>query len=1239
MSETLTFGPEWLRALSGGSSVTSPPPSPGLPKFKLAQYRYGREEMLALFNPPAQPPDDLLPVTSLVSEKSLHPLAFSPLSEDEQRSALQSVNSTAVLRVMGRGGPAGGVRGALRGGGVDRGRGRGRGREGWRGGPYDEEHDGFIRQRYDDRSSSLDDTKGLRGGFSRPFHSRGSFDELERDKPVERDAEGRVVIVRRGGGSGGEYSRSMSTENWRTRDRADDEDGGSAGGGGGGGWRTAHRSGERDKYGPKAGVSSWRERTKDDRADREFVRDRTRHGSQPRNTEREDGSKGGDLPEWSQDDPWDVDENVGTFDSSGAFMAGKGAEDGEADPPDEIRAGDASDQGDSSSNGANNNPTTNNNNHTAQQRRPSSETSDARADVGKALSAAAVKPGKQSDAQPERTSLSEQSAVAAARRRQHSGAVAPPGNGTEVPASSSSPSSSPGSNSLPVNSVEKTSASQPSATVAAREPPRPNPLASRGSPPSDNKPTVISHAPQQQQPKPAAKEGVADGASAATIKEEDYLDHIKKAAETLMETWTAEEELKQVSAPAQPASMALPLTHADALNWFYKDPEGDLQGPFQPSEMAEWFGCGFFPMNLLVKRGCDSCFLTLGEIIKRWDSVPFLPGLTERLPPLQSSSLTTGEVGAGIVPSSSSGSTQDAGHIELIQQQQQQQQQHYLQQQLVQQQIMQQQILLRQQAQLQQLVTLMKQDEAFAQLPPQQQQTLALRALMAQQQLMLQPKLPTSSPPLHIATSVDPSAAGLAAVAPSAVKPVPAAVWGGGGGQHTMRWPAARVEPKSVWDLDAPTSTQLEEMHRAEQAAKEKQQREQEEALRALQVREAEETRRREALLRQQMELQKKQQEERKRQEEEAKRKQEEQERQVHERQDELQQQQQQQQQQEELRRRDEQRKQQEQQRIQEEKKRQAERRRLAEQQRRMDEEEAEKRRQEEQQRQEQEERRLEAEEVERQRQQEIQRQQEMIRVMELKRQQEEAAQRAKTPAQLAPWAHHSQQQATGALSLARIQQWQEEKDQEAMEKQKIQVQQDQIQQQQQQQQQQQLKGSWVNRAPVNTAPQVKSLPQIQEEEARKLLRQKEKQVQQQKQQPASVPLGMSNWAAKTSANTNNWGSNGTAIWGDAKSQGKGFWEEDVAPVKTKKFKNASNSKIDPDFPSLSPAKGKKTSSATNAKKEPRSQKEAENVMKLFEQKRPMDEFTQWCNKALSDMQHTLDVRRSFLPEGCRFPI
>ena len=87
MADTLTFGPEWLRALSDGNSVTSPPPSPaGFPKYKLAEHRYGREEMLALFVPKSQVPAELKEVPSICVEKTLHPLVFIPPSEEEQVS-------------------------------------------------------------------------------------------------------------------------------------------------------------------------------------------------------------------------------------------------------------------------------------------------------------------------------------------------------------------------------------------------------------------------------------------------------------------------------------------------------------------------------------------------------------------------------------------------------------------------------------------------------------------------------------------------------------------------------------------------------------------------------------------------------------------------------------------------------------------------------------------------------------------------------------------------------------------------------------------------------------------------------------------------------------------------------------------------------------------------------------------------------------------------------------------------
>ena len=77
-----------LRQLSGGNSVSTPPPSPapGFGKYKLAEYRYGREEMLALFTPSQKMPEELAEFSAIITEKGQDPLALLPFTEEEQVS-------------------------------------------------------------------------------------------------------------------------------------------------------------------------------------------------------------------------------------------------------------------------------------------------------------------------------------------------------------------------------------------------------------------------------------------------------------------------------------------------------------------------------------------------------------------------------------------------------------------------------------------------------------------------------------------------------------------------------------------------------------------------------------------------------------------------------------------------------------------------------------------------------------------------------------------------------------------------------------------------------------------------------------------------------------------------------------------------------------------------------------------------------------------------------------------------
>jgi hypothetical protein len=51
------------------------------------------------------------------------------------------------------------------------------------------------------------------------------------------------------------------------------------------------------------------------------------------------------------------------------------------------------------------------------------------------------------------------------------------------------------------------------------------------------------------------------------------------------------------------------------------------------SEMAEWFRAGYFTLSLLVKRSCDERYSQLGDLIKLWGRIPFMPG--PAFPPLK----------------------------------------------------------------------------------------------------------------------------------------------------------------------------------------------------------------------------------------------------------------------------------------------------------------------------------------------------------------------------------------------------------------------------------------------------------------------------------------------------------------------------------------------------------------------------------------------------------------------------
>ena len=153
MTETagIHFGPAWLRDTlvqpphgmepnsgggGGGGSKMATNPNIMAPA-KLAEFRYGREEMLALFTMPGE---KAMPVyqervvanAGLLAEKPLWPMnLMGPMSEEEQRAWQKGANSDTSLRLYKKELPGGSLHGGNhglgRGAGGERGRGRGRG--------------------------------------------------------------------------------------------------------------------------------------------------------------------------------------------------------------------------------------------------------------------------------------------------------------------------------------------------------------------------------------------------------------------------------------------------------------------------------------------------------------------------------------------------------------------------------------------------------------------------------------------------------------------------------------------------------------------------------------------------------------------------------------------------------------------------------------------------------------------------------------------------------------------------------------------------------------------------------------------------------------------------------------------------------------------------------------------------------------------------------------------------------
>uniref|UniRef100_A0A1A7WMC9 GRB10 interacting GYF protein 1 n=1 Tax=Iconisemion striatum TaxID=60296 RepID=A0A1A7WMC9_9TELE len=556
-----------------------------MPKYKLAEYRYGREEMLALYIKDNKVPEDMQDkeFAAILQDEPMQPLALVPLTEEEQRNFSMSVNSAAVLRLMGKGVVGAAPAGVVRGRGATRGgRGRGRGESGFYQRSIEEAEVGFGRSvREIHRSQSWDDRSVGERRFEKPLRR-------EVGRPGFEEAGGPVGPARK------EYTRADS-DNWRTLREEQEEEEGEPGSN----WRLSGP--RRDDGGPRS--AGWRDHAgpgegRRRKFDFDF-RDSEGHGTGRRRA----GSEGLEddrdgLPEWCTDEE---DGEMGTFDSSGAFMPlKKGGKETILEEELDFKGIEEEDEEEEML------PDVDRKSAEGEKDKESKDNMFAAADDK-------MKPASPSFS----SSSSPPTHCAPPSLESQAGTAGPLMEMSQMSTSHAlKASSSPADDLAPIGG-SKAQLSPPTATSSSLPPP-PSSSAAPLLPPSGG-----------------------------DTEDDEGMKHLQQEAEkmvaSLQDTSLEEECFTQAlqQQESRNTAAALPLSHEAAMKWFYKDPQGEIQGPFTTVEMCEWFQAGYFTMTLLVKRGCDEGFQPLGDVIKMWGRVPFAPGpsppplLVRQHPPTQ----------------------------------------------------------------------------------------------------------------------------------------------------------------------------------------------------------------------------------------------------------------------------------------------------------------------------------------------------------------------------------------------------------------------------------------------------------------------------------------------------------------------------------------------------------------------------------------------------------------------------
>ena len=101
--------------------------------------------------------------------------------------------------------------------------------------------------------------------------------------------------------------------------------------------------------------------------------------------------------------------------------------------------------------------------------------------------------------------------------------------------------------------------------------------------------------------------GTAPGQN--TTSNQSVLDQSPQATQNVTQT---------SSTPGQlPTTQQRQMVMPDRMRWIYRDPQGNMQGPWSGLEMHDWFKAGFFTADLQVKKLEDAEYEPLAQLVRR----------------------------------------------------------------------------------------------------------------------------------------------------------------------------------------------------------------------------------------------------------------------------------------------------------------------------------------------------------------------------------------------------------------------------------------------------------------------------------------------------------------------------------------------------------------------------------------------------------------------------------------------